>query len=82
MKSYIEYSFFFECLILLSKYKNLLQITSYRYEGDDEFYQNEIKEVNKYIKKWCQHEYIDDYFETKFENMEKITYCKHCELDK
>lgn len=82
MNKYIDYSSFFECLIILNKYKNLLQITSEKYEDYEEVYQNEINEVNKYIRKWCQHEYIDDYFEIGFNNMEKITYCKHCELDK
>lgn len=82
MNKYIDYSSFFECLILLNKYKNLLQLTSEKYEDYEEIYQNEIQEVNRYIRKWCQHEYIEDHFETKINNMEKISYCRHCELDK
>jgi len=83
MNNYIEYTSFLECIILLTKYKNLLRISSKTNDDDTTtFYQNEIEQVDKYINKWCRHEYVEDYFETKFDNMEKISYCKHCELNK
>ena len=76
----LDYSAFEECLFLLNKYKTLLNISKLHFQEYSDIYENDIHIVNKYIYKWCKHEYIYDHFETSLNNIEKIKYCKHCEL--
>lgn len=76
----IEYAAFEECLFFLNKYKTLLNISKVHFQEYSDIYENDIQIVNKYINKWCIHEYIYDHFETSLDNIEKIKYCKHCEL--
>lgn len=75
----IAYSSFLESLVFLNKYKNLLHITASRSNDNMEYCTEEIQRINDYIKKWCSHEMVIDYFETDVNVMEKVKYCKHCE---
>lgn len=77
----INYCSFQECLFLLNKYKNLLEVQKLRYDDYATIYEEDISNVNNFIRKWCNHEYIIDYFETDIDKIEKVRFCKHCELE-
>lgn len=77
----IDYSSFQECLYFLNKYKNLLEMNKMRYEDYADIYDEDIDKVNSFIRKWCKHEYIIDYYETGLDKIEKVRFCKHCELE-
>lgn len=41
-----------------------------------------LKTINAFVRKYCEHEWIDDYIDIDVERGMNVTYCKHCELSK
>lgn len=65
-----------ECEFLL-KYNNILNLKNINNEMREQ-----IVLLDKYITKYCNHQWITDYIDINIDNLINIEYCKICETNK
>jgi len=65
-------------LILLNQKDDLVNEIIY-YKSRIQTKEEQLKQIKKYLKENCKHEFVSDYVSSGLDEMQLIEFCKHCE---